>query len=71
MKFLDDSQISYYYYLAPFLAHGILMKIIFVRSLHLAVILLTCNCHVSRLSLFKKSFLLKYCRCVFAYVILT
>lgn len=47
------------------------MQIIFVRSLHLAVILLICNCHVSGLSLFKKSSLLRYCRCVFVYVILT
>lgn len=71
MRILDDSQVSYYYYLALFLACGILMQIIFVRSLHLAVILLTCNCHVSGLSLFKKSSLLRYCRYVFVYVILT
>lgn len=32
MKILDDSQVSYYYYLAPFLACGILMQIIFLGA---------------------------------------
>lgn len=59
-KMLENSQVTYYYSLVPFLAHGILMQIIFVSSIHLAMLTskrkglgLNQASYISCLSLFK------------------